>query len=145
MRRTAFHIWKLWPSIVVGVFIVWFLFIFTPTVSVQSTLDISGRSFAFENHSYKTPLSNVLCNKPSLAIIVFTDSAGNKRSVLSNAPGYGTGSSKITIWKSTGTIPLGLNPGTIAVRKKLVYPCIWGTARDVFSDYHYFKLEEPDR
>jgi len=145
MRRTAFHIWKLWPSIIVGVLIVWFLFIFTPTVSVQSTLEISGRSFVFKNYSHKTPFSSVLCNKPSLAIIVFTDRAGNTRSVLDNAEGYGTGSSKIKVWKSTGTIPTGLQPGRISVRKKLVYPCIWGTARDVFSDYHYFKLEEPDR
>ncbi len=139
--RTLKFIFNAWPSLLFGGVIAWIFFIFTPTVIVESKFEISEKAFIFDSYSYKTMFGNILCNKPNFAAIVFRDNAGNIKNVNDNASGFGTGNSNITRWRSTGNIPSGLQPGTVSVRKKLVYPCIFNTARDVFSGYHYFRLK----
>lgn len=142
---TATHVWRSWPPMVIIGFALWYLFMFQPVVVVKTEFDVEGNQFVFRSFSYKTMLGNSLCNKPTLAVLQFEDAAQNVRNVADNANGYGSGDASVRQWTSTGTVPPGLLSGRVNVRKKLVYPCIWGTARDVFTDYHYFKLEEPDR
>ena len=131
MRRAATHIWRSWPPLVIIAAAIWYLFLFQPVVVVKTDVEVTDNRFVFNAYSHKTFLANTLCNKPSLAVLQFEDSAQNVRNVADNAKGYGSGDAKIRHWKSTGTIPQGLLPGAVTVWKKLVYPCIFGTVREV--------------
>lgn len=138
IKRLFHYLWHAWPPFVILGAVLWYLFLFTPNVSVKSALTIEGDRFIFDNFSYKTLLGNTLCDKPSLLVITFEDSAGNRRNVTSNEKGYGSGDEKVRQWRSTGRIPQDLVEGRIVVIKRTVYPCIFGSVREVFSDQHAF-------
>jgi hypothetical protein len=135
MLVTTTHIWRSWPPLAIIVFTVWYLFLFQPVVVVKTEFAVDGNQFVFSAYSYKTMLGNSLCNKPSLAVLQFEDAAQNVRNVADNAKGYGSGDASVRQWKSTGTIPPGLSPGVGAVWKKLVYPCIFGTVREIKTKF----------
>lgn len=138
MRGTAKYLWRSWPAFAIAGSIIWYLFLFQPNVSERSELTIEESSFVFRNFSYKTLLGNTLCNKPTLSVIVFEDSARNVRNVVDNATGYGSGDASVRLWISTGRIPAGLVEGPVTVKKRVVYPCIFGSVREILSAEHIF-------
>lgn len=138
MIRTMAYFWRAWPPFVLLGAVLWYLCMFQPNISTRSELIVSGDRFVFNNYSYKTALSNTLCDKPSLAIIVFEDSARNVRNVVDNAPGYGSGDASVRQWQSTGRIPGDLVDGIVRVKKKVIYPCLFGTVREIFTEEHIF-------
>ena len=123
-------------------FWIWFVGWFSPLQIVRTDLIISddGQDFIFHNYSRKTPFSSILCGKPTLSIVIFSDMNLETKSVSDIDKEYGTGSSRIKRWETKGQIPEGLAGGEIDVHKKLSYPCIFDTSRDVVSETKSFTL-----
>jgi hypothetical protein len=80
-------------------------------------------------------LQQAIIGRVAVRVLQFEDAAQNVRNVADNAKGYGSGDASVRQWKSTGTIPPGLSPGVGAVWKKLVYPCIFGTVREIKTKF----------
>ena len=141
---TSFSFWlmSLWWMIgwTIVLFTMWFLIVFQPMIVVGSELIVRDDNvFRFTTHSYKPPLANTICGKPTLAVVIFEDpELLHVSQVRDNSAGYGSGDSRVRRWTTTGTIPNSLPKGVyIAVYKKIVYPCL-GLRFEVKTPVHLF-------
>ena len=141
---TSFSFWlmSIWWMIgwTIVIFTMWFLLVFQTVIVMGSKLTVlEYDSFKFSVNSYKPPLANTLCGKPTLAVIIFEDpELLNVSQVRDNSTGYGSGDSRVRQWVTTGTIPDSLPKGVyIAVYKKIVYPCL-GLRLEVKTPIHLF-------
>lgn len=114
-------------------FLVWFGVFFTPNEQVYTRFEVTKGVYTFVNGSYKTPLGNNLCGKPTNSRIMFQDFNGHRASRKDNSENYGTGSSKITEWTATGTVPSSIAEGPVKVWKEIDYPCLLGVPKTVKS------------